>query len=102
MYEFCGAPCSWLTSGNAYGLAVPATWQQAKLFEAKSTEMEVQGSDGKTQKRNLSPFVPVVRCYHHNENRGDRNLDNRDRILNYRINGAINNSPPNYWWDVKN
>ena len=103
MYEFCGAPCSWLTNPSDYGLSGSfATWQQAKLVEAKRADMEVDKRGGGKEHRNVSPFVPVVRCYHHNENRGNRNLDDRDRILNYRVNGQISNSPPNFWWEVVN
>ena len=101
MYEFCGAPApaEWASDPD-YALPLNATWQQFKFAEMRVSK--VRNYEGAWEDRNVSQFVPVVRCYHHNDNRGTRNLDDNDRILNYRVNGQVNNSPPNYWWEVAN
>lgn len=109
MYEFCKAPCSWLSNPSSYGLnASNATWQNAKKYEMRMRSTSVEGSDGQTRDGvNLAAFVPVIRCYYHNDPtdatldaNGKRDLATGvDHILNYRVSGAVSSSPPNYWWE---
>ncbi len=92
LYEYCGEYCSWTNNADYVGpsgvLKPPATWQQAKEFEAK-------------QWASKAPRIPVVRCFYHVPERSDGQLRDQDQprrnVNALRKDHAVKLSWPEHW-----